>query len=210
MKKRTVQNIITTIAALLALYVIIYKAQVVAYRGWDNLATVGGWIDVGAVIYFSIVFILFIIRKPSLDECNTVIHWVVALVSVWLPLFMQLLPQHSPLLSWIALPTQVVGLMITLVAISTLGRGFGIIAARRDIKIIGIYQLIRHPLYAGEILILVALAVENPSWFNTIIFIIVMICLWVRMNDEETILSKDERYADYLQRVRYRLIPGVV
>lgn len=84
------------------------------------------------------------------------------------------------------------------------------IAVTSDQKVIssGPYAHVRHPMYAGALLLFVAIPLALGSWW-TIGFVVILIpiLMW-RLLDEERILKRElPGYAEYMQKVKYRLVP---
>lgn len=105
---------------------------------------------------------------------------------------------------------QLVGVMAIALCLIGLGRSFGIVPANRGIKVKGAYSLVRHPLYASEILFFGGYALANPSGWNiSCVFLLVFIQL-MRAIKEETLLAEDDLYQIYLDKVRFRFIPGLL
>jgi protein-S-isoprenylcysteine O-methyltransferase Ste14 len=81
-----------------------------------------------------------------------------------------------------------------------------------DQKVIstGLYALVRHPMYAGALLLLVGIPLALDSWYGLFgILVIVPALIW-RLLDEERFLTKNlPGYAEYTSHVRWRLIPGL-
>jgi protein-S-isoprenylcysteine O-methyltransferase Ste14 len=81
-----------------------------------------------------------------------------------------------------------------------------------DQKVIstGPYALVRHPMYAGGLLILAGIPLALGSWWAFLIVLLLIPALFWRMFDEEQLLAKDlPGYAAYKQKVKFRLIPFV-
>jgi protein-S-isoprenylcysteine O-methyltransferase Ste14 len=71
-------------------------------------------------------------------------------------------------------------------------------------------QALPLPLYAGAFWLLVGTPLALGSWWSLGLIVPLMPVLLWRLLDEETILRKDLRgYAEYIQKVRYRLVPFV-
>jgi protein-S-isoprenylcysteine O-methyltransferase Ste14 len=93
--------------------------------------------------------------------------------------------------------------------LGTLGRSFAVLPAVRKLVICGPYRYLRHPAYAGEVVLLLAcaLASENSwSWFLLALGILLMA---VRIQAEEETLEALEGYQRYRQEVPFRLLPGL-
>jgi len=74
----------------------------------------------------------------------------------------------------------------------------------------GPYARVRHPMYAGTLLLIIGIPLALGSWWWTLLIIPFMPVLAWRLLDEERILRRDlPGYTEYMQRVRYRLIPHV-
>jgi protein-S-isoprenylcysteine O-methyltransferase Ste14 len=82
----------------------------------------------------------------------------------------------------------------------------------RDHKVVdsGPYRLVRHPGYVGAIASYIGIPLMLGSWWALIPAWIAIILFIVRTSLEDRTLQKElEGYAQYADRVRYRLIPGL-
>jgi protein-S-isoprenylcysteine O-methyltransferase Ste14 len=75
----------------------------------------------------------------------------------------------------------------------------------------GPYAFIRHPGYSAGILILAASGVALGSWLAAafLIAITVPFLLYRVINEDRVLQAQLPGYADYAQRVRWRLVPGI-
>lgn len=74
----------------------------------------------------------------------------------------------------------------------------------------GPYRFVRHPMYAGAILLFVGTPLLLGSWYGLIGAAIIMALFCVRITIEErTLRAELEGYTEYAAGVPYRLIPGV-
>jgi protein-S-isoprenylcysteine O-methyltransferase Ste14 len=74
----------------------------------------------------------------------------------------------------------------------------------------GPYRLVRHPGYAGNIVALPGIVLALGSVWVLIPVVIAMIIIVIRTELEDRTLQEELKgYKDYLQQVRYRLIPGI-
>jgi protein-S-isoprenylcysteine O-methyltransferase Ste14 len=81
-----------------------------------------------------------------------------------------------------------------------------------DQKVIstGPYALVRHPMYAGGIIMLLGMPIALGSWWGVLVLAAMMPVLMWRLFDEEKFLAKNlAGYVDYQSKVRHRLIPLV-
>jgi protein-S-isoprenylcysteine O-methyltransferase Ste14 len=74
----------------------------------------------------------------------------------------------------------------------------------------GPYALVRHPMYAGGLVLLLGMPIALGSWWGLlVIFATVPALIW-RLVDEEKFLARNlPGYVEYQEKVRYRLIPLV-
>lgn len=74
----------------------------------------------------------------------------------------------------------------------------------------GPYALVRHPMYAGMVLIMLATPLVLGSYVAFPVFALMVPLLAYRLINEERVLRRDlAGYAEYCERVRFRLLPGV-
>jgi protein-S-isoprenylcysteine O-methyltransferase Ste14 len=74
----------------------------------------------------------------------------------------------------------------------------------------GPYAIVRHPMYSGALLYLVAMPVALGSWWALLVFIPLTPVLVWRIFDEERLLQRDlAGYTEYARQVRYRMVPNV-
>jgi protein-S-isoprenylcysteine O-methyltransferase Ste14 len=104
---------------------------------------------------------------------------------------------------------QVIGQIFALSATLSLGRSFGIVAANRGIQCGGLYQVIRHPLYAAYLLAFGGYVLAHPSPSSSIVLLAWIGFQLARIQVEERQLGVDPSYRAYAARVRFRLLPGI-
>jgi protein-S-isoprenylcysteine O-methyltransferase Ste14 len=73
----------------------------------------------------------------------------------------------------------------------------------------GPYAIVRHPMYVGGLLYLLATPLALGSYWGLIPFVVVFAMLIWRIVDEEQVLQNLEGYEEYKQRVRFRLLPRI-
>ena len=74
----------------------------------------------------------------------------------------------------------------------------------------GLYGIVRHPMYAVTLLLFLAMPLVLGSFYALIVFAFYPAIIVVRLKDEEELLTKElPGYAQYKQKVKYRLIPFI-
>lgn len=130
-------------------------------------------------------------------------------VGLWLGLIAALLPTtiHSGQSPWYLLIPGLAGYAFILWSLAILGKRFGIAPADRGLTNRGPYQLIRHPMYLGELAFRAALLFSSnnlPVDISLFIFLTGIQC-W-RIQREEKWISG---YGCYARIVPWRLLPGI-
>jgi protein-S-isoprenylcysteine O-methyltransferase Ste14 len=74
----------------------------------------------------------------------------------------------------------------------------------------GLYGIVRHPMYSATLLLFLSMPLilgSIPSFIITLTYIPI---IHKRMNSEEKLLSEGlEGYKEYMQKVKYRIIPFI-
>ncbi len=74
----------------------------------------------------------------------------------------------------------------------------------------GLYAYVRHPMYLGVLPFLAGIALWLESYTNLIATFVILVILIVRIVVEEKILRKTlPGYTEYMENVRYRLVPFI-
>lgn len=98
------------------------------------------------------------------------------------------------------------GVVIAIWSIATLGRSFDVSPADRGLVRKGPYRWLRHPMYASELFSVIVMVLVDLSARNILLTILLVVTLVLRINWEEKIING---YQAYGQQVRNRLLPGV-
>ena len=122
---------------------------------------------------------------------------------------------------WSPVPTAICVVGDVLVAI-----GLGVVAmviiqnsyasatvqVQADQKVVssGLYGLVRHPMYTGNVIMMVGIPLALGSYWGLVFVVPGLLVLASRIRDEEKLLQKElDGYREYTQKVRYRLVPSM-
>jgi protein-S-isoprenylcysteine O-methyltransferase Ste14 len=74
----------------------------------------------------------------------------------------------------------------------------------------GPYALVRHPMYAAALVMLVGIPLALGSWWGSFVLLLIVPVLIWRLLDEERFLGQNlPGYTEYQTKVRYRLVPFI-
>ena len=87
-----------------------------------------------------------------------------------------------------------------------------IIEVEKEQEIIstGPYAIVRHPMYLGQVLLLLLTPLALGSYWAIIPALFIIPILMARIRNEEQILERELKgYQGYMQKIKFRLIPGI-
>jgi protein-S-isoprenylcysteine O-methyltransferase Ste14 len=123
--------------------------------------------------------------------------------------------------SWSPVPTYVVlagdmlvvlGFFIVFLVFKENTYTSGIIEVAAEQKVIstGLYAVVRHPMYAGAMILLLGVPLALGSWWGLLTIVpMTGVIIWRLLCEEKFLAAKLPGYSGYRDRVRYRLAPFV-
>jgi len=126
-----------------------------------------------------------------------------------LPWFMRPTHASTGALATTGLIFELFGVMLTQVARVYMGRCFGVLPANRGIVSKGPFRLVRHPIYFGWLILSIGYSMSFASERNVVLVAMALPLMVWRISQEERHLTADPEYRRYMDRVRYRLWPGI-
>ncbi len=172
------------------------------------IALLAGTISPVVLIFMimeTVVIYLLIIRTVPKERTGNVYAWAIALVGTFLPLLF--IPAGTTINFLLGTIFMLCGGALAIGAYLSLNQSFGIVPAKRNIKVSGMYRIVRHPMYLSYFIIYIGYLLLVCSLFNVIVFCFLIFCLLLRIMYEEILLRSDDTYVAYTKKVRYRLLP---
>jgi len=84
------------------------------------------------------------------------------------------------------------------------------LASGQEVISTGPYALVRHPMYAGGLVMLLGMPIALGWWWGVLVMAAILPALIWRLFDEERFLTRNlPGYGEYQHKVRYRLIPQI-
>lgn len=173
-----------------------------------NNGTAPPWIYLLLVAETTVMFFT-LIRRPTSNISVNWRDWLLASGATFLPLLIMPGAASVPPFLQIGIVLIMAGNTFQILAKLFLRRSFGVAPANRGIKTDGPYRWVRHPMYAGYLIIHIGSMILIPSLFNLAIYAASWGFQIFRLLAEERLLSQDPAYAAYMEKVRWRLLPGV-
>ena len=176
--------------------------------GWAHLVSA-----VSVIGFLLTIAWLTIVRPAPVARAGGLVPRAAAVLGTWLflfgsPFLTRRADLSAPLLLAAASLT-LLGEVMTLLFLRWLGRSFSIAPEARRLVITGPYRIIRHPLYAAELLAVIGIVLQFGSPEAVALASLQFGFQVIRMrNEEQVLLTAFPEYADYMARTA-RIIPGV-
>ena len=229
-KKKTKIPVRTAVGAIVAL--LMQFLPVLISGKWDWCQ---GWVLGVVTIFFAVIsLVLTAIKNPDLlversryTSAEGIKDWdrrLVPIISIFLPILTYIVlgldkrftwtKPFSPILVWTGFVLIILGFIFSTWAMLE-NRYFSAVVriqSDRGHQVVqsGPYRIVRHPGYAGGVISYLAIPLFMNSWWSYIPMLAACILMVLRTHlEDQTLQSELPGYAEYAQRTRYRLIPGI-
>lgn len=186
------------------------------------------WVYMGAVFgMMTLVLVYFLWKDPQFLERRFKTREKEAkqrlVQGIGAPIYLIgfLLPGLDRRFGWTHVPSEIVLLADLFVVLgyaiiflvfrenSYAGRTIEVVKGQKVIDT-GLYGAVRHPMYAGAIVMFLATPIALGSYVAVVPFLFAIPLLYFRIKNEEEVLGKKlEGYKEYCKKVKYRLLPGI-
>jgi protein-S-isoprenylcysteine O-methyltransferase Ste14 len=105
-----------------------------------------------------------------------------------------------------------VGLLMAIMVVNQNNYAAATITVEADQKVVstGLYGLVRHPMYVGVLIMMIGTPPALDSYWGLLAVVLAVPILAARIDDEEKMLRQElDGYDEYINKVHYRLVPGV-
>jgi protein-S-isoprenylcysteine O-methyltransferase Ste14 len=178
-------------------------------RNYAAVVDKGQWFNAIMVASEALV-VLFVMIRRSGEASVSAGDWALAFAATAGPLLARAsAPGHGLIPAGSGAAILLFGFAIQVWSKLTLRRSFGIVPANRGVKASGPYRFVRHPMYLGYVTVHIGFLLLLPNLWNLAVYGLSFAVQLFRILAEERLLGRDPAYAAFVQKTRYRLLPGV-
>jgi protein-S-isoprenylcysteine O-methyltransferase Ste14 len=158
-----------------------------------------------------VIIVVMVLRTAPVRVTPNPWYWLLAFVTTYATLGFSAYAEPGVTLISPVLGNglAILSAIIIVYSLLSLGRNIGFIPAQRRLVTRGAYRFVRHPIYTGTFISLVAFVLRAFSPLNTAIAAALIASLMLRGVVEEHFLREDPAYSVYLTEVRWRWLPGI-
>lgn len=198
---RRVARIASNLGLALLFFVEVIPAQLRYGSGAADYIWAAGAVSMG---------LLSLVRVPPKTSTVTASSIVATAGMILIPGMMRLSAPSTGTLYATAVAIELAAVILNQFGRLYLGRRFALLPANRGVVASGPFRFVRHPVYAGWLLLMTGRAMAHPSARNAIgVALAIPFMVW-RIAQEEALLGRDPDYQAYMTRTRFRLVPGLI
>jgi len=162
-------------------------------------------------IQLLVIIVVMVLRTAPVRVTPNPWYWLLAFVTTYATLGFSAYadPGVTLIAPLVGNSLAIVSALIIVYSLLSLGRNIGFIPAQRRLVTRGAYRFVRHPIYTGTFISLLAFVLRAYSPLNLTIAVALIASLMLRGLVEERFLREDPAYAAYLAEVRWRWFPGI-
>lgn len=161
------------------------------------------------IVLFNFVMGIMLIRNKKSILVSSPLHrpyWLLMIVCNIV--VVKLIDELHPLVD-IASIVFMIGTIILLFSLCSLRGSFAVVPMVSPIKTQFLYHVVRHPMYLGESLMLLACVIASKTPISYIVYVAYLTTMILRIKEEEKLLSLNTEYESYCLKVTWRLLPNI-
>ena len=169
------------------------------------LSKVFAIIFVGAVVFFTVI------RHDPLSSAPGLFPRVTAIAGTFAMMSLIAMPSQeiSRPLQVVSTVLVIVGTVLSIICLRRLGRSFSIMATARELVTSGPYDIVRHPLYAAELITIVGVVLAHGTLASLLVGSAWLLLQYLRARfEEQTLRSAFPDYEEYARRVPM-MVPSI-
>lgn len=159
-------------------------------------------------------------RRMHTQEREQPQKWASLLMTAWF-LLVFLIPGFDRRFGWSGVPAGIVlaadglvflGYVLIFAVLRENSYASRVVEVEQGQKVIsgGPYSIVRHPMYLGTVVMFMLTPLALGSYWGLIPTPLILPLLAARILNEEQVLARElPGYAQYMQKVRFRMIPGI-
>lgn len=144
------------------------------------------------ICFYALIILFYFLRSSASTTTRSLGAKVIAIFTCCLPFTFPLLNSSILENSKILFMSNLImafGMFFSIYALFVLGKNFSIIPQVRGLVQSGPYRIIRHPLYAGEVISISGIFLVRPSIATMAMFLLIILCQVYRAFQEEVLLN---------------------
>src|SRR5579859_1132249 len=161
--------------------------------------------------FYALIIWCYLRRGPAVATTSSVTEPAVAILATLSPFAFPLLAGHAPgaAIQFAADALLVAGTAWSVWALRFLGKNMSVIAQARGVSDGGPYRLVRHPLYTGEIVSALGLALAAGTAAAAVLWVaLIGMQVYRALREEQVLLQAIPGYREYRARTA-ALVPGL-
>ena len=200
--------VLASVVRIFANFIVALGYALLAYACYRKFRDTGSINWFGLLVVNTVFVTMYLAKREATSISSSPALWLLAFAGTCLPFLLR--PTGSTTTFSVGNVVQLLGFCAIVASLLSLQRSFGIVPAHRGLRTQGLYNLVRHPLYASELFWMSGFVIANPNLWNISLWLADCVLQFARACAEERFLNADPLYSRYRARVRYRLIPHVI
>jgi protein-S-isoprenylcysteine O-methyltransferase Ste14 len=176
----------------------------------DRAATMYAINRVLTLAFFTFLLVIYLVRGRAVGTDHSPLAVFFAMLGTFILYALWLVPAPRTDNLWVLAVSDILlsfGMVWALYSLSYLRHRFSIVPEARGLVTTGPYEVVRHPVYLGEITSALGLVLPSLATFHLLVFVVFVFAQLMRTRYEEAVLRQSFReYPAYASRTR-RLIP---